>query len=426
MLHRAAPWLLLSSLILGCQQDRAAPAADSAKTPSVTVATPARSAAEQAPAWPALPTGAQQLEVLLAEYGRRPPAEQQRLDAELVRGALRRAIRDGRAAAGWRAIVAALDERVEAAHGKGRRSLLLFGTYHDAPGQVDAFRLLVGPLGLRRPPLAAVEVLQGDGHWRGFAVDAQRGDDARVAAYLGSGDEQAFADLYGLQRQYNYTAWKYGYAEQVMDLLVTARASGRPLIGCDMPRALLARVRSLLGGDGEPLRDLHCALRLRHRTDSSVALLWGSAHLAPSRLPRFLPESAQLTMIHLLGRRVSGGALESALNLRITEPILLPVSDDRLVLLLDGPLLGAKVDRVRQIRPNPDGEVTVRGAGGQLHLGSQRVTLGGREQRVKLERPAGAFVLEREGEPLVAGQLPIGVTSVDFEPDGTVRIVTSR
>ena len=118
-----------------------------------------------------------------------------------------------------------------------------------------------------------------------------RGDDAKLADFLVHGRQEALATLRDRQRQRNYTAWKYGYVGQMVDLVLAARAGDRRLMGCDMPTKLQARVRADLGLRTGELRELHCALALRDWLRASppphrVALFWGNAHLDPTRLPR--------------------------------------------------------------------------------------------------------------------------------------------
>ena len=349
--------------------------------------------------------------------------------------ALERSIRDGALAGGWDDIVDTLTRVIETSSQRGKRTWLLMGSHHDAPDQVDAFRRLVGPLGLTPAPLAAVEQLQGDGGWAGLGAGAQRGDDALLARYLKGGDAETLATLRGRQRERNYTAWKYDYVERIVDVVVGARASGRPLIGCDMPGPMQIRLRESVGDEAAILRDLHCALAVERRLAASpraaVALFIGDAHLQATKLPRFIPAADVVVRVHLLGGRDGGQTLEGVEGLRVVEPVLVPVGRRRFALVLDGKPHAARVDRVRvkdAARRGKEPQIRVVGATGRLRIGLDEVALGGRGwSRPQPPGPVG-FLLETgsgEDRRLVTGTLdvpPGGGITLDVQEKDVVRI----
>jgi len=283
--------------------------------------------------------------------------------------AARAGYRVGATVSGWDAIEAQLDQRFDEASRAGRPSYLLWGVYHDSVEQFVAFRRLVGPQGIGGNLAIAIELFDGDGHWSGAADAEQQGDSALLSQYLTSGDAQALDTITDRQQDVDYTAWKYGYIPEVIDLLPEARASSRPVIGCNMPIALQVRARRALGSRTEELRELHCALVVRDALDSAhrperVAMLWGQAHLGAGRFERFLPSDAQIMSILVFGGRANELSLEALLapKLALSDPLLLALSEpgadtpERMALLLPEGRLGLQVERVRHSSgcPLPD------------------------------------------------------------------------
>jgi hypothetical protein len=283
-------------------------------------------------------------------------------------------------------------------------------------------------------PLLAIEQLHADGAWAG-STPAQTGDDELLRRYLASGKSSVLAELEARQRERNYTAWKYGYVERVTDVVTGVRAAGGRLVGCDMPAAMQARLRDALGAKGDLLRDLHCVLALRRALASDatrhrVALFIGDAHLLPHRLPRFLPATAKVLRVHVMGMRASDGGIEQELapKLGIIEPMLVPVAGARFVLLLPDARLGIEVDRVRSseaIDAADRHQVLVEGFRGELTVGERHAKLTG---NARLAASAGSvpFLIE-EPSRAIAGTLEIpegGSVTLSREPDGIVRIHT--
>lgn len=374
----------------GTPRDRAVGAA-STPTTTATIAT----------AWPELPRTAAAADALIQARTVRDVAS---IDA---RSSSAEGVIDGLAerpqslVAGEAAIVARIQAFLDHATAEGRDSVVLFGTFHDSGGQIEAFRRLIGPLGLRGLTHVAVEQLPADGAWKGVSPDLQRGEDAAITAYLTSGDRPALEALARRHATTDYAAWKFDYEASVLDLFITARAAGLPLRGCDIPastQALLAEVpeRSRLR-----LRELHCLSSLAPAASGPrrIALLWGQAHVEHDALPRFLPPSTAVLAIHALGYRSGEWTTEGALGARLalTDTVLLPFKGDEnavTVLYPVGPL-AASVDRARAEPSSgePGLHVRTEAGTGTLHLGERMFPVG--PDLTKIEYPAGehAYVL---------------------------------
>ena len=357
------------------------------------------------------------------------------LTADDVRQAARTAVQAGTAAVGFEAVVAALGVRVRRAAERGQRACLLFGTQHDAPDQVDAFRRLVGPAGLTAIAATAVELLQSPGQWPG---QDESGDDELVTRYVAGDDAGALAELAASQRLRNYTAWKYGYVERVLDLVVQARASRGRLIPCDMPSRLQRELRESIGPESDVLRDLHCALTLESEVGAQtgpIAALWGDAHLEPARLPRFLGPGVALSRVLMVGGRLGSFGLDVDLGLTVGEPMLVPIGaevdgDARFVLLLAAGRLAARVDRVREplAAGSPGPVVEVTGVDGDLVVQGQDVVLDGHLRRLPSAAGSTPFYLRVPGLA-VAGAVEVdarGGAAIDLGADGMLRLATRR
>ncbi|MEZ4441844.1 MAG: hypothetical protein R3B72_22275 [Polyangiaceae bacterium] len=419
MLRRCLPLALL--LALACD----APAAPGPRPSATAVA----SAAPEAVPWPSLPDGPATLGRVLDGATRRPTPTPDPVTPERLRAALRVAVRDGVLAGGMPAAVDALEAAVEAGSGRGRHTWLLVGNHHDAAAQLDAFRRLTGPLGLTPAPLTAVELLKADGAWTGLPLDLQRGDDEVLNRYLATG---ARADLEALQARESYTAWKFGDRDGLADLVVGARASGRPLMGCDMPLAMQSRLRETVGPEADRLRDLHCALAIQRTLAkaprATVALLIGEAHLDGERLPRFLPAGDTLIELHLFGGRPLDAARVGAIQ--VTTPLLVPLGPRRLALLLAAPPLEAPVDRLRERHPRSElgpPRLVVRGERARLVVGFEERAIGGSYERPSAHGPL-PFLLE-QGDRILAGvvELParghVVLDALEWEAEaGPLRI----
>jgi hypothetical protein len=305
---------------------------------------------------------------------------------------------------------------------RGHDATLLYGTFHDSAGQIDAFRRLIGPGGLRGLTAVTLEQFRATGAWQGVPADAQRGDDADLAAYVEQGETAAFDRLARRHRASDYAAWKLGYEPSVLELLVTGRAMfdagrGPSILGCDMP----TDTRELLGGvtleTKEGLRELHC---LRATADAArarahgraplqrVAMLWGAAHARTFR--RFVPASSEVLTLYVVGFRGGEGTLEATLatELALADPLLVPLNDraDVAVLLYPDDRLGAVVDRVHE---------------SEARQGAPPVSRGTSRVVVEASTPAHVVIGGRSLELSTSPDAPSAVATVDVPVGGDHR-----
>ena len=273
--------------------------------------------------WPSLPRDEQAASVLIAR--RKLRAEAEVPDAELQSEALMKRAPGpgwGSAVVGVEATQAWIQGFLDRATARGRDAYVLFGTFHDAAGQVDAFRRLVGPGGLRGLTSVTAEQFRATGAWSDVDERAQRGDDDEIAAYVERGDRDAFATLGRRHRESDYAAWKLAYEPSVLELLVTGRAIfdgglGARFRGCDMPtdtqRLALTRVSEQTL---RRLREIHCLAALDEATRDRpekrrVAMLWGQAHVQTLR--QLLPGSAEVLSLYVFGFRSGEETTEASL-----------------------------------------------------------------------------------------------------------------
>ena len=303
----------------------------------------------------------------------------------------------GRVKVGFPDILSFLDARIETAAGE---VVLLFGSHHDAAGQLHAFRRLVGPLGLSSLTHVAVEQLEADGHWTAtLPDDQQRGDDSAPLASWRQRDEDGLRQLLVRQRGRNYTAWRYGYLDEITDLLIATRATASQLVGCDMPMPAQRRVKALEPEVVDRLRELHCSLALERaatleRRPLRAAVFWGDAHLSPEGFGRFVSPEARLVTIHMVGHRANPLLPDALLGRRLslTAPALVPLDDDdELVLLLPGRYLSADVERSRDPTDRP-------------------------------WTPTGPSEILLRVESVEAGTLTAGEQSIEVQPDEVARL----
>ncbi len=294
---------------------------------------------------------------------------------------------------------------------------LLVGVSHASADSAVLFKKLVeAPASYTH---VGVELFSADGHWSGLADDAQRGSTAALEAYLERGDAPSLAALKAAHEQSDYVAWKLGYADTVMDLAVAARAGSYSLLPLDLPPTMKASLAPTLGDALLDLREVHAALALRSalkryaaagrgRGPQRVAMLWGDAHVGEAGIARFLPASADVTTVHVVG---SNGSPFNGKTLVLNDPILLPRKAGELVSVL--PDVGTKgtVDRVRETAsptvPARPGEVVVN-VGGEsgtrvthAALGPHRVDLDGKRALFRVASGPLTYVLETKTERVV-------------------------
>ncbi len=329
------------------------------------------------PPWPDLPTTRDDCDALIVRSA--TSATRANVDGGLddlaIGTVLDAAKRRGwsRQIAGDEAIRMAIERWLTVAEQQGREAYLLFGTMHDAGAHVDAFRRIVGPGGARGITHVVLEQLRADGAWGGVAEAEQRGDGALVAQWQADGGASTFEALARFHAEHDYAAWKFGYAERVIDVVVDGRASGTPVLACDMPTTLQARVTGARPSDHlDRIRELHCLFALRDAIalkppragKAHVAMLWGHSHARPGGFARFLPKDAAVMTIQAFGRRPGKEAPDRVIgtDIILNDPILVSLDDDgheRALLLPD---TATDVDRVRrrETMSGPDSYVRVR------------------------------------------------------------------
>jgi hypothetical protein len=316
-------------------------------------------------------------------------------------------------------------------------SWLLFGTFHDAAGQVDAFRQLVGPGGV---PFTQVvlEQLRADGRW-GATAGAQTGDSAPLARFLASGDRAAWDELARAHEEHDYTAWKYGYAERVLDVITTARALRIPALGCDLPDALLARAVGDAGAEATPpgsdeevlrLRELHCLLSVRDAVGGAkgrVAMLWGQAHVRGDGFRRYLPPGNQVLSVYAVGARHSADAPDELLRDRLilNDPVLVPLGEGEAALLLPDGWLGGQLERVRTKGEAPPGIRVSATTAGTFTLGRQSVEVASEEAHLSVEPSAHTYCFESGGLRVVGNVLVPARGEVELSIDTPARSTRS-
>ncbi len=366
-------------------------------------------------AWPALPRSRAAAEALVHARTRRTPGAAPSLEPTALLARLDAAPLVAGEAEVRRWLLARL------ARAGARDAYLLWGTYHDSGGQLEAFRRLLGPEhGLTH---VVVEQLDADGAWADLPAAEQRGDTAAITAYLRRGDEHAWQALAAKQWREDYTAWKYGYLSQVMDLLVAARAVGVPLLGCDLPRPL-QNLADRAGSTLYRVRELHCLLALedaldvaRTRPPRRLALLWGQDHVKPHGLRRFLPPGDLVVSVYLVGQRPGPLTPEAQLAKRlvVNDPLLFPLdaAAEELALLLPGRPLGGEVDRSREWLEDPalgrPGVALLRVEStrpGTLHLRGRMTPIGPAARELELP-PGPAAYLAVVGGLRIAGVLSL-------------------
>jgi hypothetical protein len=390
---------------------------------------PRADAGRAAAAWPALPRSAAEAEQLVKVRTLRDPGRASPAPVAPERLLALPALSDGqKLLAGAPAVWAALQRRLDDARGAGRSAYLLFGTFHDSGAQIEAFRRALGAAALSGFGAVTVEQLDADGAWAGVPAAEQRGDGALLERILGEGERRDLAELEARQIQQDYTAWKFGFVGQVVDLATAARALRLPLAGCDMPRRLQERLPA-----GSPardrLRELHCLLALEDRLARAprgprqVAMLWGQDHVRPHGLPRFLPADALVLSLHLVGARPGPLTPEAELSRRLVvdDLLLVPLdaAGEQLALLLPGVPLGGELRRSRELVPGPArGPALLRvtsEAAGELFVAGRRLRVGPHEQELELPpSPASAYLL-RTARLRMAG-------SVEVQPGSTVEL----
>jgi hypothetical protein len=268
--------------------------------------------------WPRLPSSEGEARALVDRYATRDagvPPEETPLDIDIARSLLA-ALDSGddreggavRVIAGMPAIRARVASEAGRSNATGRGFYLLWGTHHDAPAQVVAFRELTAARPEALFTHVVLEQLRADGRWASTDPAAQRGDDEAIRRWAGRGAAEARKEIAASQEREDYAAWKYDYLGAILDVVDDGRTSPHELAGCDMPRGLQERLGDIRLQWGDALRELHCALALADRIDPNarpgrIAMLWGEKHVAAGGVRRFLPTIADLLVIRAVGGR---------------------------------------------------------------------------------------------------------------------------
>lgn len=409
-------------VVAACSREPPSPSADAA--PAQAAPTP----------WPALPESEEDAARVLRDHTRRAARREPALDGGSLEASLGKSAEKNQLVAGWPGIAALLSVRAERAVKDGRSSFVLFGTHHDAPAQLAAFRKLAGPLGYG-PTHGVLEQFHATGRWSNSKAEEQAGDTAALERLGRDGDRAALDAVIASQRDHNHTAWKYDYLEELPALVATLRASGVALHACDMPAALQARARAVGDAALLGLRELHCALALgdRLRAPAKVAMLWGASHAGADAAQRFLPAEADVVSVQLFGGRLEG---EIPVSVKLSEPVLFPVEgQDRFALLLaEGPL-AARVDRARTQEAAGDagrlGKLVVTSEPDvELRVGGKTARVGERPVEIALGAGHHGFLASPRAAPAIAGDVPMperGFVELHLEPrTGTARFVVHR
>lgn len=325
--------------------------------------------------WPAWPRSEEAARSLIAEHADRS-TPRRALDASEVIDAIDRAAEERTLIAGWRPIAAAMRSR----------RIVVAGMHHDALGQHAAFRRLFGATGTADRRTLALELFDARGRWGGVTED---GDQSALDAYATTGD--GLDELRARLGRGAYTAWKYDLIDEILALVIEARAASQEVRGCDLPRTVRFDEALALR-----MRELHCALSLRD-APRPIAILIGDAHTAPEGLPSFLDGEI---VLRLIGGRRSDAGIEPALaeRLSIADPLLVPWRGE-LLLVIPDERLAAQSDLSR-VRERGDPGVSIEADGAVVIDGR---TVGARE---RLSPGAHTFVASN-GERRLAGALPV-------------------
>jgi hypothetical protein len=285
-------------------------------------------------AWPSWPDDEAAARALIAEHTRAS-----RPRRELTAGDVIAAIDEGAFIAGWRPIVEALRPH----------DVVIMGMHHDAHGQHAAFRRLFGSADDRRT--LALELFDADGRWDGAS---QRGDQRAIDLYLERGDRSSLDAVRTRLERGAYTAWKYDLIDEILAIVIDARAGSRRVFGCDAPPSLRTTFDE---ATALRMRELHCALALRD-APRPIAILIGDAHTAPEGLPSFMPGAI---VVRPIGGRRSDAGIEPALaeRLAVTDPLLVTIRGERVLILPDDRLRAdGEISRVRE-RPASAGALSI-------------------------------------------------------------------
>lgn len=278
---------------------------------------------------------------------------------------------------------------------------LVFGSFHDSAGQLEAFRKLIGADGIAFTHVV-LEQLRADGHWTGVDSAAQLGDSKLLTRALSTSERTAWRELARAHSAHDYTAWKYDYTNGVLDVVATAKAMNATPLGCDLPDDLLARLPNGTDDDVLRLRELHCWLAMKDSLTptSRVAMFWGQAHARAEGFRRYLPSGDGVLALYAMGQRHSESADDEQLRNRLVlnDPVLVPLGGDEAALLLPDAWLGGNVARVRtEEKPQETGVRVSATTPGVFTLGSRRVELNDTDVLLALQPGTYTYCYESNG-----------------------------
>ncbi len=348
--------------------------------------------------------------------------------------------------AGEDAIAAAYDNFL---NGDSKKpAYLLFGTLHDSRAQIAD----VVAIAVRMKSLwgLALEQFRTTGHWKG-APDAPSSDDADLAVLTRNHaplDDGALWRLRERQMQHDHAAWKFDYLPALADLIFSARGASLPILGCDMPPEQRTQLTS-----GHPverwLREFHCARSLRgahialappHAPDGGLvdddeapperfAIISGADHAEFDGLPRWLPKTARIRSVRVLGGRpadAEGDESELAANLTVLDIVVVRTLTHDLLLLPDN-VWGGQVERTREKGgeapnpsisglPRPNVEVTSDEAG-KFSIGESSVDVGAKPEWLSTRSGHQAFITTASSHTIIG--------AIDVPDTGFVEVHVS-
>lgn len=320
----------------------------------------------QEPTWPQWPSSTQQAKQLVDGATKRSlDGDDERLDFVKNASNVFAGLTPEKLSIGWPALTSRLSRALSRDDGRERAAYLLVGSFHDSPGQIDAFRHLIEPGGVEKLTAVAVEQFRSSGSWVG-APHTPMGDDRLLRRFSDTGSHEAWHSLRREQERLSYTAWRYGAVPELLSLLSATRARGIPMLGCDMPPTLRNALSDLDTALVDRLRELHCRLSIADvfgdDAHPRVAIFWGEDHLSNDGFIRFLEEDAHVVRVSLVGARWSRQAPERrvAENTIIEGPTLIQLDEQesRFILILDDENFGADVERSRHIEAERTQEET--------------------------------------------------------------------
>jgi hypothetical protein len=344
-----------------------------------------------------LPSSDREARALIERETLRPPQEPAALDAARIVAAVERAIEADALVIGEDAIAEAIDA-LDA-------RFVVFGVWHDSGDQVRIARRV------SRSDVA-LELVTAPQLFTGF--DESR-EASLLAEFMDTGAPKTLSAFRAELEQRNYTAWKYGYLDEIADLALDARATNRKIVGCDVTSDVMTALERFEPDTRLRLREIHCARTLARSLGDSrrVSLIYGDAHAGGAGLPRFLPDPSRA--IHVFGGRAGEAGIEAELarSIGVTEPVLVPI-DDELVLLLPDRHLGIFVDRRREEASGPPRIAAFADRAATLWIERSSHAIGETEIAIPIEPGARAAAFRTDRWLIFRVEVRSGTTEVEL------------